>query len=137
MLRSCSRVIALTAMVAGSSVTAQAADTTLMLACEGTKTFRMEGGNLPLERTAPISLGIIVNLTARTLTGLQELDTTPVTSINESTISFSYSHRYSDGALVTVSGTIDRLTGAMAATTTNGYAIWSYSLKCTPTQRMF
>jgi hypothetical protein len=73
-------------MVAGlSSMTVQAADTTLMLACKGTKTFRMEGGNYPLERTEPISMGVIVNLTARTVTGLEERPLT-IRSANETTI---------------------------------------------------
>jgi hypothetical protein len=128
-------MIALTAMVACFSIAAQAADTTLMLACEGTKTFRMEGGNYPLEKTDPISLGIIVNLTARTVTGLDEPLT--ITSINESTIRFDYFHKYSDGTLVTIGGTIDRLTGDMAATSAFRTSIWIYSLKCRPTQRMF
>jgi hypothetical protein len=52
------------------STTAQAADTTLTLACEGTTTYREEGGLNPLESTKPISMGIIIDLTARTVTGL-------------------------------------------------------------------
>jgi hypothetical protein len=38
MLRSCSRIIALIAIVTCSPLTAQAADTTLTLACQGTAT---------------------------------------------------------------------------------------------------
>ena len=60
MLRTCARIIALTAMVVGP--TAQAADETLTLACKGT-----------VQRNAmksePVSMGIIVNFTARTITG--------------------------------------------------------------------
>src|SRR5439155_265466 len=112
-------------------VTAQAADTTLMLACKGTRTFSMHGGTTKTEMTEPISMGIIVNLTARTVTGLEERPLT-IQSVNEVTIAFFWSKND-----VTVSGTIDRLTGDMAATTATAAAIWRYSLKCTPTQRMF
>jgi hypothetical protein len=44
MLRLCLRVIALVAIVTCSSMTAQAADTTLTLACEGTTTTRIGEG---------------------------------------------------------------------------------------------
>jgi ABC-type uncharacterized transport system substrate-binding protein len=44
MLRTCSRIIALTAMVAGP--TAHAADTTLTLACQGTVTIKSTAGGL-------------------------------------------------------------------------------------------
>jgi hypothetical protein len=47
MLRSCSRVIALTAMVAGPSMTAQATDQTLTLACQGTTTDTATEGSKP------------------------------------------------------------------------------------------
>lgn len=65
MLRTCSRIIALTAMVAGP--TAHAADTTLTLACQGTVTIKSMG---PLEyEPDPVSMGLIVNFTARTVQG--------------------------------------------------------------------
>jgi hypothetical protein len=65
MLRTCSRIIAFTAIVAGP--TAQAADTTLTLACSGTVTIKSSG---PLEYDPdPVSMGLIVNFTARTVQG--------------------------------------------------------------------
>jgi hypothetical protein len=50
-------------MVAGPSMTAQA-DPTLTLACQGTTTVRMEDA-----KPEPISMGIIVNFTNRTVQG--------------------------------------------------------------------
>jgi hypothetical protein len=138
MLRSYWRVIALTATVAGP--TAQAADATLMLACQGTRTYREEGGLNPLESTKPISMGIIIDLTARTVTGLGHDPQPTITSINETAIRFGSFLSNEDG-VSTVYGTLDRLTGDMAATSTfsrtTGNSRWSYSLKCRPTQRMF
>jgi hypothetical protein len=59
-----SRVIALTGagMVAGLSTTVQAA--ALMLACEGTATLETTDA-----KPEPISMGIVVDFTARTVTG--------------------------------------------------------------------
>src|SRR5262245_92625 len=71
MPRTCSRVIALGAMVVALS-TAQAAEPeTLTLACEGTKTLTC-GFNHPgcgRETTKPISIGIVVNFKTRTVQG--------------------------------------------------------------------
>jgi hypothetical protein len=131
--------LALTAMVAGP--TAHAADTTLTLACQGTKTFRMEGGANPLESTEPISMGIIVDLTARTVTGLDGQPPLTIESVKETTFRFALFRLVErpDGLADTwsVEGTIDRLTGDMTAKRAFRSTIWSYSLKCRPTQRMF
>jgi hypothetical protein len=58
------RVFALIAMVVCLSMTAQAADTVLTLACQGTTTTRIGEG--PPEQE-PISIGVIVNFTDRTV----------------------------------------------------------------------
>jgi hypothetical protein len=63
MLRSCTRIIALTAMVALSTM-AQAADAMLTLACQGTVTT----GAQP-DKPEPVSMGIIVNFTNGTVQG--------------------------------------------------------------------
>jgi hypothetical protein len=127
---------------AGSSQAAQAAEPTgtLTLACQGTKTYK-EAGAHSQERTEPFSRGIIVNLTDRTVTGLDNGPLLTIDSISETTIRFG-SYFFSKDAISTNNGTIDRLTGDMAATsilthTTGGASKWSYSLKCKPTQRMF
>ena len=67
MLRSCWRVIALTAMIICLPMTARAADTTLTLACEGTTTDKMKDAKDA--KPAPISMGIIVNFTNGTIQG--------------------------------------------------------------------
>ena len=141
MLRTCSRVIALTAMVTCGLVTAQAADTTLTLACQGTTTIFVT----ETPKVLPISMGIIVNLTKRTFEGLEALSSIPVeiTSVNEVTISFQGFNR--DKVLEeNVRGSIDRVTGDFEAITTmksvRTMEITStarHSLKCRPTQRMF
>jgi hypothetical protein len=50
-------------MVAGP--TAQAADTTLTLACQGTVTIKVNGGEFSDYEPDAISMGLIVNFTAR------------------------------------------------------------------------
>jgi hypothetical protein len=139
MLRACSCVIALNAMMAAVSMTAQAADETLTLACKGT-----------VQRNAmksePVSMGIIVNFTARTITGFtlptEKLPLT-VLNFNDTTVQFSGSN--SIGSL-RIDGLIDRVTGDLEATairqpsiteTTAATTIERYSLKCRSTQRMF
>jgi hypothetical protein len=141
MFRSYWRVIALTAMVAGS--TAHAADTTLTLACEGTKTETFYGRS---ERRN-VSLSIIINFAARTVTGFREeerLVELTIDDISETTISFAGSN---SAAMVSynMNGTIDRVTGTVEAGLTSfpeeghGLKTWtsSYALKCKPAQRMF
>ena len=82
-------IIALTAMVAGSSMTAQAADTTLTLACQGTTTAGTE------DKPEPISMGIIVNFTKKTVHGFgdpifgEQLIT--ITGITETAVYFGAS----------------------------------------------
>jgi hypothetical protein len=60
-------IIALTAMVA--SPTAQAADETLTLACQGTVISSLENA-----KPEPVSMGIIVNFTNRTVQGFDAPD---------------------------------------------------------------
>jgi hypothetical protein len=62
MLRLSARIVALTAMIIYLPMTAQAADETLTLACKGT----MIDKDAKLE---PVSMGIIVNFTNRTVQG--------------------------------------------------------------------
>jgi hypothetical protein len=135
MLRRC---IALTVMLVGLS-TAQAADETLTLACKGT-----------VQRNAmkseTVSVGIIINFTARTITGFtlptEKLPLT-VLNFNDTTVQFSGSNSISS---LIISGIIDRVTGDMEAEvmmqppfseTRARTTIERYSLKCTPAQRMF
>ena len=136
------RVIMLVAMVACVSARAQAADTTLTLACQGTTTSGLEDA-----KPQPISMGIIVNFTNRTVHGFgyPGLSDTPVkiTAFNEVLVTFNGSEA-SFGSKGSISGSIDRVTGDVEATwmltdakTGKTVASMSYALKCRPAQRMF
>jgi hypothetical protein len=143
MLRTSSCAIALAAIVAGP--TAQAADTTLTLACSGAATdISMSPGStditIPAGKPEPTSMGIIINFTARTVAGLDF--PLKITSSDETTIFFEGSH---DTELTArkISGSIDRVTGDMKAVSIkikkNTFISLdvAYALKCRPTQRMF
>jgi hypothetical protein len=139
-LRTSSCVIALNAIVAAVSMTAQAADSILTLACEGTETNLTELTDAKPESRS-ISMGIIVNFTARTVEGFNPPGGFPVKidGVNEVMVSFN---SYKGGWRVF--GSIDRVTGAVEATielrnqkTGNLVSGNGYALKCRPAQRMF
>ena len=146
MLRTCSCIIALAAMVAGP--TAQAAEPrgTLMFACEGTKIETQPYGG-DAEQRETISMGIIIDFAAGTVTGFrsEELLVRPViTDVSETTISFTGSSDPTATVSYSMNGNIDRMTGALEAgfisSPKEGYGLkWtrSYRLKCKPAQRMF
>jgi hypothetical protein len=138
MLRTYPRVIALAAMVI--STTAQAADT-LTLACEGTYAER----TLQHPKPEPISMGIIVNFTNRTVQGFESIPgfsrwfnfPVKITSMNEVAVHFHGSDQTGSVARATsVTGIINRLTGDVEADTEGQFNL-RYALKCRPTQRMF
>src|SRR5262249_19112883 len=133
-LRTCSR-IALAVMLVGLP-TAQAADTTLTLACQGTMTDTANKGSKP----EPTSMGIIVNFTTRTVSGF----TFPGAAVPVTITTFDQVHILFGGYRPswTISGSIDRITGDTGATSimsANGVTTFSsyYELKCRPAQRMF
>jgi hypothetical protein len=88
-LRTSSCVIALNTMVAALTMTAQAADTILTLACQGTTTITTEEDAKP----EPISMGIIINFATRMVQGfggdpsLGEYPVT-ITGMNDVTVAF-------------------------------------------------
>src|SRR5262245_62663409 len=127
-------------MVAALPMTVQAADETLTLACKGT-----------VQRNAmksePVSMGIIVNFTARTITGFTLLPTEklPLTMLNFNDTTVQFSGSDSTSSLI-IDGIIDRVTGDVEATsirqpsitdTAAATTIERYLLKCRPAQRMF
>ena len=142
MFRTCLRIIALSAMVVGLS-TAQAAEpTTLTLACQGTTTAGTEDA-----KPEPISMGIIVNFTKRTVQGFGHpgfIDyPVQITAWNDVTVAFGGSQAFGNQKL-SISGSIDRVTGDVEATdlstdtkTHNTVSSLHYALKCRPAQRMF
>jgi hypothetical protein len=134
MLRTCARVIALTVMLVGLP-TAQAADTTLMLACKGTITT----GDAKPE---PISMGLIFNFTKRTVQGLS--DGVKITTWDDVTVSFSHFNEDPETKNKSWSlGNIDRITGDLEASfffetpKKVPLDVTTYTLKCRPAQRMF
>jgi hypothetical protein len=107
MLRSCSRV---TAMVAGLSMTAQAAEPeTLTLACQGTRTITT--------KPEPISMGIIVNFTKNTVQGFgsPSLMDVKIASMNDVTVTFGGAQD-NGSSIASIRGNIDRVTGDVDAT---------------------
>jgi hypothetical protein len=102
-----SRAIALTAMVAAVSMTAQAADTTVTLACKGTQT---SGGGARTSSEV-INIGIIVDFQKKTVVGLEPTVPLTIVGLTETEISFHGSE--TDWQM---SGTLDRVTGSLVAT---------------------
>jgi hypothetical protein len=136
MLRPCSRVIALT--VVGLS-TAQAADSTLTLACQGTETSKWGSGPKSSER---VNIGIIVDLQKKTVTGLSDSYPLTIETVTDTMISFSGQEGSWDkkGLAWSMYGTLDRITGSLIASSSRYEAPkneLSYDLQCKPTQRMF
>jgi hypothetical protein len=130
MFRRCA-CIALAVMLVGLS-SAHAADTTLTLACQGARKTDA--------KPEPISMSIIVNLTARTVTGFTA-DDYPVTITRFDDVYISFSGSKSDSWRI--EGSIDRVTGDTVAIsmwrnpTTGEVSSLEYALKCRPAQRMF
>ena len=144
MLGSCSGVIALIAMVTCLSMTAQAADTALTLACQGTTTDKMKGKDA---KPSPISMGIIANFTKNTVQGfgIPGVSDYPIKirGMNDARIVFDGSHD-NGTSVASITGSIDRVTGDVEATdmlsnpkTGSVMSSKSYALKCMPAQRMF
>jgi hypothetical protein len=134
-------------MVAGP--TAQAADETLTLACQGTTTDGWEDA-----KPEPISMGIIVNFTQRTVKGFGSPGLSPghifdypvkITAWNEVIVVFRGEENLFGGTQRhSIMGSIDRVTGDVEATSTatnvktgNTIISTNYALKCRPAQRMF
>jgi hypothetical protein len=92
---------------------------TLSLACKGTETF---GSDKNSDR--PVSMGIIVNFTTRTVQfAFRHAE---ITDLDDARVAF---RDLESG----ISGTIDRVTGNTQATSSGS----AYSLQCKPVQRMF
>ena len=126
-------VLSLFALMFGQvCMDAKAEDTAaaaLALACEGTVADKINLDAKP----EPISMGIIVNFTARTVTGFRGANfPVAVTSVDEVRISFRGLNS-SLAFFAAVYGSIDRVTGAVEAIT-DGFptlnSLSHYSLKC-------
>jgi hypothetical protein len=141
------RILVVVAMITGLS-TAQAAEATLTLECQGRTSTGSDEKN-----PQPVSMGIIVNFTARTVLGFTfpgaDLPVT-ITKFDDVHILFEGSSKSGDQRLY---GGIDRVTGDVSAMDilTDGkphdffneplgagvISSTNYFLKCSPTQRKF
>jgi hypothetical protein len=140
MLRTCPRIIALAVILVGLP-TAQAADTTLTRACQGTTTSGLEEDAKP----EPVSMGIIVNFTKKTVHGFGDPSfgeqLIKITGVTETAVYLGASDKMLNTSVI---GTIDRVTGDVSvdfvwtnAKTGKSITHTSYALKCRPVQRMF
>jgi hypothetical protein len=145
MLRTCSRIIALTAMVAGP--TAQAEQGTLTLTCTGTSAqvdLQDLKANLhnwkPMTKPEPVSGGLTVDFTTGEV-AFAGLAPIKVTGVNDAVIKFGGLKRQGVGWFL--SGTIDRVTGDVTVLLTKliegvpQRETRGYTLNCKPAQRMF
>ena len=107
----------------------ETAAATLALACEGTVDDKIKRDAKP----EPISMGIIVNFTSRTVTGFRGANfPVAITTIDDVHISFRGLNS-SPTLFAAVYGSIDRVTGAVEATMDGLPTLRSltrYSLKC-------
>jgi hypothetical protein len=92
-------------------------------------------GTATEEKREPISMGVIVNFTARTVQGFAY--PAEITTMDDVRVIFARSTN------PTIDGTIDRVTGELQATSVmlsrdnKVILAMTYLLKCTPAQRMF
>ena len=122
------------ALLVITSITGQAVEPeTLTLACKGT-------ASQINAKPEPISMGIIIDFTARTVAGFSLR--AKITAADEATVAFDGSKEDGENTFVIV-GRISRVTGDVHADSmmwNNKKDISSatrYSLKCTAAQRMF
>ena len=116
----------------------------ISLACQGTIADNLAG-----KESEPVSMGIFVDFTNRTVQGgfsfashsLFGPDSPiPITEWNDTTVSFNgkgraaWSTEYVEESIW---GNIDRVTGDVEAHITSGIVTNHYTLKCRPVKRMF
>jgi hypothetical protein len=137
-----SSCVALGVMLVGLP-TAHAADTTLMLTCKGTANMTLSTGESG--DTGPVSMGLVVDLRARTVAGFREQFTNSqmslkITEVKEEVLVLGGQLDLPGRSIMDLSGFMDRMTGDMTVTATQRPPVVftkTYSLKCRPTQRMF
>jgi hypothetical protein len=135
-LRGCHRIIASAAIIADLTIAAQAAaPETLTLTCKGTAAIRAD-----FPKPYPLSMDLVVDFTTRTVQGTARQrpyvfdDQLQITEWNEATVIF---RGFSQFLGKNVSGSMDRMTGDVGMVATSTTQTIDYSLKCTPSQRMF
>jgi hypothetical protein len=124
--------------------TASAQPTTLTLACKGTTTVT----SMPEEKPEPISMGIIVNFTTKTVQGFGYPGLSDpivkITAANDVMVVFSGQQEILSSVTRSIEGNIDRVTGDVRATsmstnrkTDQIVSQTVYTLQCRPAQRIF
>jgi hypothetical protein len=131
-------------LILGWSVAAAAqGQATLTLACKGTTTET----SIPETKPVPVSMGIIVNFTARTVQGFGFPGMTDypvkITGANDVIVAFGGQQEVIFG-VSSIEGSIDRVTGDVWASsmllepkTSKIISQIVYTLQCRPAQRMF
>jgi hypothetical protein len=125
-------------IVLGVIIAAAEPTGTLTLACQGNKTSLLQRSDRGLKET--VSLGIIVDLPARTVSGFDDWrEPIPITDLSETIVTFEYEGSYValSHDRIRVNGRIARITGELNAFIDKSGLSMLYSLKCKPTQRMF
>jgi len=129
-------MIALPAMLVGLWP-AQAANTVLTLACQGTtKDTTVEGA-----KPEPVSMGIVVNFTDRTVQGFGLSAVLPlkVTEVDDVSVTFSGSEPKPTvtkwniyGSINHVTGDVEAISSALDMKTGQSITSTSFALKCRP-----
>jgi hypothetical protein len=130
------RAVAAVTLVVLCLSTAHAADPTgtLTLACDGTSTSPM----LPDKRPEPVSMGIIINFTTRTVHGFGHEDDIMIKKMDDAHILFFGSFGPNGEVGWLVAGGINRVTGeALVLMKDMGDKTAKLALMCRVAQRMF
>ena len=136
MPRTCSCVIALTAMVVALSTARAAEPETLTLACQGTTTDAMQ----PDAKPQQITMGVVINFSVRTVAGFTYpgLEEFPIVIRDANEVHITFTGSNESGSSI-VAGDINRVTGELWASsmmrdanTSNIVTSTTYSLKCRP-----
>jgi hypothetical protein len=109
----------------------------ITLSCDGKATSALVNDTQAPEAPEAVSkMGLVVNLAAQTVSGFGPV--AHIDKIDAATITFSVGILAKDHASGMVGGQIDRITGAVIATTTMAAgAVLNYELFCKPTKRLF
>jgi hypothetical protein len=128
-----SAIVTLALLASGFATQAQPQQGTLTLACKGTSS------DTPDSKRYPLSMGIVLDLTARTVSGFFASGDFPVkiTEVTDTTITFDGVDGDPSVTRSRVSGNIDRVTGDLEARIFLPVGQTFYHLQCRPAQRMF
>lgn len=134
-------LLALAALIVASSVNAQtAAPTIITLSCDG----KVVDARASDPKPEPISkMGLVVNLPDQSVAGFGGI-VAHIDRTDAAGISFSGtgplgvpSAKGGQVGTITVMGELDRVTGAVSATTLTTATTFSWELLCKPTKRLF